>query len=220
MPGVLTDLPLPYLHSVPSDRADDEAMPLVVLMHGRGADAFDLADLAPILDVEPGCRFLLPNAPKPFEPTPGTAFGWTWFDGWPPMHDSLVTSRGRLIEFLKAALTRYPTPSRKLVLAGFSQGALMSLDSGLRSPQLVSGIIALSGGLYEKDLGETARHAGVPVFIAHGLYDDVVPIQNAQRARRVLEDAGLDVEYHDYPMAHQIADEEIAAVRGFLARVV
>lgn len=194
-------------------------MPLVVLMHGRGADAHDLADLAPLLDVPPGSRFVLPNAPKPFEPYPGSAFGWTWFDGWPPEHDSLLESRALLRRFLEECLMRYPSPSGKLVLAGFSQGALMAIDGGLRAPGLVSGIVALSGGLYEKDLGAAEKGVRVPVFIAHGLYDDVVPIQNAQRARRVLEDAGIDVEYHDYPMAHQIAEEELAAVRGFLARV-
>lgn len=192
---------------------------MVIMIHGRGADMNDLADLAPMLDAAGGCRFVFPNAPKPFEPYPGMAMGWTWFEGWPPQHESVVESRAEMLRFIDEITEKYPTPDGKLVVAGFSQGALMSLDSGLRTDRKLAGIICMSGGLYEVDLPDLSTRSGLPVLIAHGTADDVVPVINARRARRVLEDAGLDVEYHEYPMGHQVAMEEAEVVKGFLERV-
>jgi phospholipase/carboxylesterase len=211
---------LRYVAKTPSGRTDLEELPLVLMLHGRGADMHDLADLAELLDPPGGCRFVFPNAPKPFEPYPGTSFGWTWFEGWPPVHESLLESRATLLAFIDEMLARYPTPEGKLVVSGFSQGALMALDAGLRTQKSVAGIVAMSGGLYEADLPHLEHHKGLPVLIAHGTADDVVPVLYARRARRVLEDAGLDVEFHEYPMAHQVAQEEVARVRAFLGRVL
>lgn len=211
---MLTDLSLRYLLSVPSGRDAAEPMPTVILMHGRGADANDLADLAPMLDTPDGARFVLPNAPKPFEPYPGMTFGWTWFDGWPPRLESVKASREILLKFYAEITAKYPTTS--LIVSGFSQGAMMALDTGLRATQNVKGIAAMSGGLYEEDL--PALRTDIPILITHGTMDDVVPVNYARRARLILEDAGLTVDYHEYPMGHQIVMEEVAIVKEFLAR--
>ena len=209
---------LRHLVRVPSRRPDTEPMPMVVMIHGRGADMNDLADLAPMLDPAGGCRFVFPNAAKPFEPYPGMSMGWTWFEGWPPQGDSLVESRQEMLRFLDEIIEKYPTPEGKLIVGGFSQGALMALDAGLRTTQKIAGILVMSGGLYEKDLPDFRPHAGLPILIAHGSADDVVPVTYARRARRVLEDAGLDVTYDEYPMGHQVAAEEAEAARAFLAK--
>jgi len=211
---------LRHLVRVPSRRPDTEPMPMVVMIHGRGADMNDLADLAPMLDPATSCRFVFPNAPKPFEAYPGMTMGWTWFEGWPPQGDSLVESRNEMLRFLDEITEKYPTPEGKLIVGGFSQGAMMALDSGLRTPQKLAGILVMSGGLYEKDLPDFRPHTGLPILIAHGSADDVVPVTYARRARRVLEDAGLDVTYSEYPMGHQVASEEADAVREFLDRVL
>lgn len=206
----MTDLCLKYLVSPDTDAE----LPMVLVLHGRGADMNDLADLASVL-AEPGTvRFVFANAPRPFEPYPGMSFGWTWFDGWPPEPESVAASREILKTFIGEITARYKTS--KLILAGFSQGAMMSLDAGLRSE--VAGIIAMSGGLYEPDLPPLKK--GLPVLIAHGIYDDVVPVQYARRARHLLEEAGLDVEYYEYPMQHNVAQEEIEVVRSFIGRLV
>ena len=205
---------------IPSRRPASDPFPMVILIHGRGADMNDLADLAPLFDTAGGCRFVFPNAPKPFEPYPGMSVGWTWFEGWPPQHESVVGSREEMLRFIDEITAAHPTPEGKLVVAGFSQGALMALDSGLRTKQKLAGIIAMSGGLYEEELIDLAPHAGLPVLIGHGSEDEVVPVNYARRARAVLENAGLDVEYHEYPMGHQVAMEEAEAVKGFLGRVL
>lgn len=209
---MVTDLSLRYLIS---DKTEAE-LPMVIMLHGRGADMHDLADLAPML-AEPGrCRFIFANAPRPFEAYPGMTFGWTWFDGWPPERQSVAASRKLLLTFIGEVTERHKTS--KLIVSGFSQGAMMSLDVGLRTD--AAAVIAMSGGLYETDLPDLSAKKGVPVLIAHGVYDDVVPVSYARRARHVLEEAGLDVEYHEYPMQHQVAQEEIAVVRDFIARVL
>jgi phospholipase/carboxylesterase len=207
---------LRHLVRVPSRRPDSDPLPMVLMIHGRGADMNDLADLAPLLDTPQGCRFVFPNAPKPFEPMPGMSFGWTWFDGWPPEHESVSASRVELLRFLDEITALYPTTS--LIISGFSQGAMMSLDAGLRCEKPLAGIIAMSGGLYEHELPDLSARKYPPVLIAHGAYDEVVSVNYARRARRVLEDAGLDVEYHEYPMSHQVAQEEVEVVRTFIER--
>jgi phospholipase/carboxylesterase len=203
-----SDLSLRYL--VTPD--NDAELPMVVMLHGRGADMHDLADLAPALAERDQWRFVFANAPRPFEAAPGMTFGWTWFDGWPPEEKSVAASREILVKFISEITERYKTS--KLIVAGFSQGAMMSLDVGLRTE--CAGVIAMSGGLYEPGLPDLGARKGLPVLIAHGIYDDVVPVAYARRARHVLEEAGLDVAYHEYPMQHAVSPEEIEVVRRFL----
>ncbi|HEX6085352.1 MAG TPA: PHB depolymerase family esterase [Thermoanaerobaculia bacterium] len=207
---------LRYRLEVPSGRPDTESMPMVIMIHGRGADMNDLADLAPLLDTPAGARFVFPNAPKAFEAYPGMSFGWTWFDGWPPENASVSASREILLAFLDEITAQYPTT--KLIVSGFSQGAMMALDAGVRTTRDVAGIIAMSGGLYEEELPDLRARSSVPVLISHGSQDDVVPVNYARRARAVLEAAGFDVEYHEYPMGHQVVMEEVAVVKEFITR--
>jgi phospholipase/carboxylesterase len=212
------DLSLKYVLNVPGGRSDSEEMPLVILIHGRGADAYDLADIAPMLDGPGGYRFLFPNAPKPFEAYPGMTFGWTWFDGWPPAGNSFFESRDLLLTFLGEVTKRYPTS--KTVVAGFSQGALMSFDVGYRTDVDIAGVIAMSGAIFEGDLPDFRAHKDLPVLIVHGAQDDVIPVLAARRARRILEEHGIEPEYHEFPMGHHVTPESMDVVRAFLARVM
>src|SRR5258708_22865386 len=167
--------------------------------------------------LEGGSRFSSPTAPKAFEPMPGYSLGWTWFDGWPPTPASIVESRRLLLDFIDAAVARFAPPPGKVVLAGFSQGALMSLDCGFRTRQPIAGIVALSAALFEDEL---PPFKPLPVLIAHGTADDVVPITAARRTRHVLEEHRVVPEYHELPIGHFVSPEEIEVVRDFLARVM
>ncbi len=190
-------------------------MPLVVIMHGRGANANDLVDIAPYIDSQPGYRFLFPNAPKPWEAAPGMTFGFSWFEGIPPEPKSLEASRAKLKDFIDTALRKFPTPAGKLVVAGFSQGALMAFDDGLRRDN-VAGIVAMSGALYENDLLPLRKN--LPVLIVHGTLDDMIPVNRARRARAVLEERGLNPEYHELMMGHQVTEESLAVVSEFIRK--
>jgi phospholipase/carboxylesterase len=211
------DLPLKYVVEIPSRRPEDDEMPLVVVMHGRGADANDLADIAPMIDGPSGYRFVFPNAPNAWEAAPGMKYGFTWFEGLPPDANSLRAARGRLIEFLDGALKRFPTPPGKVVLAGFSQGALMALDVGLRRDDL-AGIVAMSGALDERDLPDLSARRNRRVLIVHGTADEMINVNMARRTRRVLESHDLNPEYHEFPMGHQVTTQSMAVVGEFIRK--
>jgi phospholipase/carboxylesterase len=212
------DLPLLYVLNTPSGRLDSEEMPLVILMHGRGADSNDLADVAPLLDGPAGYRFIFPNAPKPWEAGPGLTFGFSWFDGWPPSAASISASRELMFQFLGEVTKRYPTPAGKIVISGFSQGALMALDVGLRTDTPIAGIAAMSGGLYEENLPSLEAKKNLPVLIVHGSADEVIPLPAARRARQVLERNGLHPEYEEFPMGHHVTEDSMAVVGRFFQR--
>jgi len=204
---------LRYVTKVPSGQPDDAELPLVVIMHGRGADANDLADVAPYLDN--GYRFLFPEAPKPCDVYPGMSFGYTWFDGWPPEPESFRESRQLVLEFLDHALEKYPTPAGKVMICGFSQGGMMALDTGFRTERPVAGIVCMSGALNEDELPPLKRT--IPVLVIHGTDDDVLPVVNARRTRAVLESHGIDTTYQEFPMAHHVTEESLNLVRDFMA---
>jgi phospholipase/carboxylesterase len=209
------DLSLRYVLNVPSGKPDDAELPLVLVMHGRGADANDLADLAPMID--DGYRFVFANAAKKFEPMPGYSFGYSWFDGWPPEGDSIIQSRTKLLALIEELVERYPTPEGKIVIAGFSQGGMMALDVGFRTSQPIAGIICMSGAIYEADMPPLRN---LPVLIIHGTEDEMIPLFGARRTRFVLEENGVRPEYHEFPMGHHVTEESMAVVRGFLGRVL
>lgn len=211
-----TDLALEYVEIVPAGH-DRQASPVVVLIHGRGADANDLSDLAQHLD-NGDYRFIFPNAPKPFEIFRGYSQGFTWFDGWPPERGSFGQSREKLLTFLGEVSQRYGTPFSKMVIGGFSQGGMMSIDAGYRLPEPPAGIVVMSGATYEDEL--PAINRDVPILIAHGTEDDVIPARAAQRTRAILEQHGANAEYYEFAMGHWIVPEEIEKVKAFLARVL
>lgn len=218
MTAMRTDLPLRYVVSVPSGNPDSAEMPLVLCMHGRGADANDLADLAPLLDGGSGYRFVFPNAPRPFEPYPGMTFGWTWFDGLPPQPESVAASRKLLLEFIEEVRKRYPTPEDKIVISGFSQGGVMALDAGFRMSPPPAGIVVMSGALSEHDLDALRERASQRVLIVHGVEDEMIPVNAARRARAVLEQHGIAPEYHEFAMGHHVTPESIEVVAEFIRR--
>src|SRR5579872_1081962 len=208
------DLSLSYVLRAPSGAVDSDALPLVFVLHGRGADANDLADLAPMMGS--GYRFIFPNAPEPFEPAPGFTFGYTWFDGWPAEPGSIKRSRQLLLIFIDEILERYKTPPGKVILSGFSQGGLMSIDAGFRTKQKLAGIVVMSGAVYEEDLPPFGPN--IPVLMVHGTEVEMIPVLAARRARRVLESHGVEPEYHEFPMGHFVTPESIAVVADFIAR--
>jgi len=208
------ELSLRYALSVPSLKPEDEPLPLIFILHGRGADANDLVDIAPLIDNN--YRFIFPNAQEPFEPAPGFSFGYTWFDGWPAERGSFVRSRELLLRFIEEALGRFPTPPGKVILSGFSQGGMMSLDAGFRTKQHIAGIVVMSGALYEEDLPPFSPD--IPVLMVHGTQDDMIPVLAARRARRVLEEHGVKIEYHEFPMGHYVTPESMAMVGDFIRR--
>jgi phospholipase/carboxylesterase len=134
-----------------------------------------------------------------------------------------VRASQQLVEALLAREKSRGIPAHRLLLAGFSQGGAIALQTGLRHPERLAGIMALSCYVPLATTLEPERAAAnrdVPVFMAHGLYDPIIPARLARESRDLLARLGYDVEWHEYPMEHSVAPEEVAAIGAWLRRVL
>jgi len=211
-------LSLDHIVRVPSGAPETAKCPLVIVLHGRGADMNDLADIAPLIDRN--YRFVLPNAPFRFEPSPGLGFGRSWFDGWPPTRASLDQSRALLLKFIDEVVERYPTPDGKLVLSGFSQGGVMAFDTGFRTKQKLAAIVSMSGAIFENEVPDPKEWPKVPILIEHGTSDDMIPVLVGRRARRFLESHGFEPEYHEFAMGHHVTEESMDVAATFIEKAL
>jgi phospholipase/carboxylesterase len=109
------------------------------------------------------------------------------------------------------------------VLAGFSQGGAIVLQTALRHPERLAGVMALSTYLpLASTLGAERSEANrdLPIFMAHGQHDDLIPIQRARQSREYLEKLGYKIEWHEYPMPHSVCAPEIGDISAFLSRII
>jgi phospholipase/carboxylesterase len=196
----------------------------VIWLHGLGADGRDFEPIVPELELSKPVRFVFPHAPiRPVTINNGMRMR-AWYDiyqfGGGREDDAGLRESQKLIEELIRA---QGMPPEKIVLAGFSQGGAIVLQTGLRQSQRLAGIMALSCYLPIASTVAAERNAAnqsVPIFMAHGRFDDVIPLQRAQAAREALEKMGYPVEWHEYPMPHSVCAEEIADISAFLSRVL
>ena len=217
---------LPYveIESAPQPTA------AVIWLHGLGADGHDFASLVPELDLSgcPPIRFIFPHAPSMPVTVNGGYVMPAWYDILGPnlvsQQDAAgIQSSERAIMALIAHEVARGTPTEHIVLAGFSQGCAMALHTGLRLPQRLAGIMALSGYLPLADRITAERHpanAQTPIFMAHGTQDPVVVIARGEASRDALAALGQPVAWHSYPMPHSLHPQEIADISTFLAQVL
>lgn len=190
--------------------------PTIVLLHGRGSNEQDLFGLVPELPKQP----LLVSVRAPF-PFPWGGFFWYDISGEQhvPDPETFSSSLGQLKEFLTALPSQYPVDPARVFLTGFSQGALMSGCITLAEPRLVAATAMLSGYLpLQSPL--TVEETGIrskPIFVAHGTYDNVLPVTLGRQARLHLEGLQADVEYHEYPMDHQVVEQEMIDLRTWFS---
>ena len=201
----------------------------VIWLHGLGADGHDFEPIVPELrlpDTLP-VRFVFPHAPiRPVTLNQGMRMR-AWYDiyrlgGGPEDEAGIRASEGFLKELVKSEQKR-GVPAEKIVIAGFSQGGAIALQTALRYPERLAGVLALStylplASLLEKEGSEKNRD--VPIFMAHGTYDDVIPLPRADDSRRLLEKLGYQVEWHSYPMPHSVCPPEIDDISAFLLRTL
>ena len=202
----------------------------VIWLHGLGADGHDFAGLVPALELD-GCapiRFVFPHAPSMPVTINGGYVMPAWYDiaqtdlSRQPDHAGIQRSETAIRALIAREISRGIAPE-KIVLAGFSQGCVMALHTSLRYPQMLGGVMALSGYLAVPELLATERTAAnqkTPVFMAHGDRDPVVSVQQGWHARDTLQGLGYAVEWHSYPMQHSVSPEEVADISAFLRRVL
>jgi phospholipase/carboxylesterase len=202
----------------------------VIWLHGLGADGRDFAAIVPELDLKncPPIRFVFPNAPSLPVTLNGGYVMPAWYDIYGPDLVSRQDGAGiKKSEHAIAALIEHEIargiPAHNIVLAGFSQGCAIALHTGLRFPQKLAGIMALSGYLPLADTlaaERAAANAHTPVFMAHGSQDPVVIPARGEASRDLLVKLGQPVQWHSYPMQHSVHPREVADMAVFLASVL
>jgi len=202
----------------------------VLWMHGLGADGFDFVDIVPALRVPESLavRFVFPHAPMQPVTINGGMVMRAWYDIRPDSGVRREDEQGirqsqKQVEALLAREKARGVAADRLVLAGFSQGGAMALHTGLRHPERLAGIMALSCYLPLADhvAAETSpANRDVPIFMAHGTGDPLIPLARARRGQEILAGLGYDVEWHEYPMPHAVCDAEIRDIGGWLARIL
>jgi phospholipase/carboxylesterase len=196
----------------------------VIWLHGLGADGHDFEPIVPELELTKPVRFVFPHAPiRPITINNGMRMR-AWYDiyqfGGGREDEQGLRASQKLVDELIAA---QGLPPEKIVLAGFSQGGAIVLQTGLRHAERLAGIMALSCYLpiaTSVAAERSAANRSIPIFMAHGAYDDIIPIQRAQQSRAALESLGYAVEWHDYPMPHSVCAPEIADISAFLSKVI
>ena len=199
----------------------------IIWLHGLGADGHDFEPIVPELPLPSGlrARFVFPHAPVQSVTINYGHVMPAWYDVYGDGRqdaDGIRVSQGR-IEALIARERARGVSTQRIVLAGFSQGGAIALQTGLRHPERLAGILALSTYLpLAETLGAEAAAANrdVPIFMAHGPEDPVIPLQRAVISRDQLRKLGYPVEWHEYPMPHAVCPEEIADVGAWLGRVL
>ena len=203
-------------HELISPRSQADAYPTVVLLHGRGDSAAGIAPLGYEFERD---DLLVLSVQAPLALGGVMAGGYEWYRLREPRRLDEATLRSSLDalgEFLDAVTAAYPIDPERLVLLGFSQGAVMSLGAQALRPDGVAGVIALSGYFPIEVEADAGNLVGRPAFVAHGTHDNIIPVDAGRRTRDLLERHGVDLTYREYPMAHQVSAEEMADARAWL----
>ncbi len=202
----------------------------VIWLHGLGADGHDFEPIVPELrlDARLPLRFVFPHAPvRPVTINGGVAMR-AWFDivsleQKGPIDESGLRESTALLEALIERERSRGIAAERIVVAGFSQGGTIALRLALQSRAAIAGIMALStylphGEATARDALEhpDAPHRELPIFMAHGQFDPVLPIALGRNSRELLESLGFQVEWHEYPMAHAVCPQEIGDIRHWL----
>jgi len=200
----------------------------IIWLHGLGADGSDFLPIAQQLALPVAVRFVFPNAPS----MPVTINGGYVMPAWYDIAASDIAAtqdeagirraQGMIEELIEREIER-GVPSNSIVLAGFSQGGAIALQTGLRFKQKLGGIIVLSAYLPLRQTLEQERSPAndeLPILMAHGTADTVIPIAAGRSSAEYLARSGYGVVWQEYPMPHTVCAEEIDAIRAFLVGVL
>lgn len=200
----------------------------IIWLHGLGADGHDFEPIVPELhlpDILP-IRFIFPHAPvRPVTINGGEEMR-AWYDFIPHSEtagaDDIAASSQLIRAFLDREMSR-GIPSERILLAGFSQGGVIALHTALRFESRLAGVVALSTYLDDFRSTENERtdaNLAIPILMAHGTHDPMIPVMRAATSRENLIRLGYDVRWYDYPMGHQVCLEEVEEISRFFQEVL
>ncbi len=210
---------LSLVHRVRQPGVGAGTPPLLLLLHGVGSNEHDLFALAPFLDE----RFLIISVRAPNTLEPGS---YAWFEvNFTPQGPIIdpaqaEASRKALIAFLDEAVTAYGANPKQIYLMGFSQGAIMSASVALTRPELLAGVVLMSGRILpeiQSLMAPSEQHAGLPFLVVHGTSDLVLPVHHSRASHQLLSSLPVELTYHEYSMGHEISQESLSDVMAWLS---
>jgi len=202
---------LPYLTVFPDHYDAEQPYPVIVCLHGRGADMRDLAGLAPAID-QSSYLYVCPNAPVTISIDPGYT-GQAWYEpGGTPSPAAMEQALTALDGAIRDVFAHYRVAPGQALLLGFSQGGAMTYRYGMLQPEMFAGLVILSGALRNPEglLPHLPAQRDQRIFIAHGTHDAVVPVELSRSAADFLEAQGYQPLYREYPMGHEITQEVLS----------
>ncbi len=203
-----------YAH-IPPAASLAKPVPLVVMVHGRQGDESVMWIFKPALP--PGVAVVAPRAPLT------AAEGFLWFSSQngplTPAPAGLAAAQNRLETFIESLPYLYPVDPNRLILIGFSQGAAMVNSYALRRPAAVLAVASLAGAMVQpiSDQVPAGSLAGLPIFIAHGLEDETIPLTLARHTRDRYLELGAAVTYGEYPTGHKLTSQALKDLKTWLA---
>ena len=221
--------PAALLQTIEIETAPNPAA-AVIWLHGLGADGNDFVPIVRELDLSGSqpIRFIFPTAPTMPVTINGGYVMRAWYDIFAPdlvrrEDEPGLRASQTMVEALIAKEKARGIPAERIVLAGFSQGCAMTLQTGLRHPEKLAGLMCLSGYLPLAGTIAAESHSAnrtTPIFMTHGRQDPVVVVQRAEESRALLNSLGHQIEWHEYQMQHSVCQEEIEDIGHWLARVL
>jgi phospholipase/carboxylesterase len=211
--------------------------PVVVLLHGFGAPGDDLVPLAGVMDVPAGTRWLFPEGPLSLNLGFGDARAWWMIDMARIQADraagrirdlsqelpkGLALAREKMLGFLKELPRHIPIEYKRMVIGGFSQGAMLTCDAALHTLYPFAGLIQLSGNLLAQPVWGPLmpQRKGLRVFQSHGTEDEILPYAGGERLRDALSRSGIAVDWHSFRGGHEIPPAALRALNVFLRTVL
>ena len=200
----------------------------VIWLHGLGADGHDFEPIVPELNLPADLplRFVFPHAPMRPVIINGGMVMRAWYDIVTLDAEGRADADGvrestAILEALIAREIQRGVSAEKIIVAGFSMGGAIAINTALNTAHSLAGLMALSTYLpLPSEVDGSSGNRDLPVFMAHGSFDPMLPMQWGRLSAQRLEETGFKVDWHDYPMAHAVCPQEIADIRNWLLRVL
>lgn len=186
---------------------------VMIIMHGIGDHKGPYKELALELN-QTGLDYLLLNAPTPYY------FGFSWYD-LPPKDPIIgIQNSTSNIKELVLELNTSGYKSEDIFIAGFSQGGCIAIHSFLEMEETFAGVVCMSPRIYLDKMNTSFKevHKSTPIFIAHGYSDQAIPFEDVKDQTDIMKKSGLNIEWHEYSMGHEIAINEVQDLRNWLIR--
>ncbi len=199
--------------------------PVIVMLHGYGSRPEDFLGFAARTDLPAGTRFVLPYAPEPTHPPDGPEGGFMWWRFTGSFGDArrlsipgMAIARRRVVALLDALERELHVPSERVVLGGFSQGAMLSMDVALHDARPLAGVMFLSGTMVDAAdwVPRMRTRRGLPVLATHGSADTVLPFGPAEEVATRLREAGVALRFLPFEGGHEVTAEVSREVGAFL----